>query len=72
MVKIKLPPRSGSVTLRQLNRIHKKGALKFVFFLNLHHAEASQLIFREFQMTGLHVTQDLTERRHRKYLKIKS
>ena len=71
MVKIKLPPRSGSVTLRQLNRIHKKGALK-CFFLNLHHAEASQLIFRECQMTGLHVTQDLTERRHRKCLEIKS
>ena len=33
MVKSKLPHRSGSVALRRLNPIHKKGAIKFnVFF----------------------------------------
>ena len=33
VVKSKLPPRSGSVALRQLNFIHKKGPSSF-FFLN--------------------------------------
>ena len=38
---------------------------------NLYHAEASQLIFIECQMTGLHLTRNLTERNPRKDLKIK-
>ena len=37
---------------------------------NLHHAEASQLTFTECQMSGLYMTQDITERSLRTDLKI--
>ena len=33
MAKSKLPPRSGSLALRQLNPIHKKGRKSLKFFL---------------------------------------
>ena len=47
-----------------------KVCLKAPFSNNLYNDEAIQLIFIEFQMTGLHMTKDLTERSCLKDLKI--
>lgn len=43
---------------------------KVYLIRNPHHAEANQLIFIEWQMTGLHLTQDLTDRSHQRDLRI--
>ena len=47
-----------------------KVCLKAPLSKNLHHAETSQLTLIECQMSGLHMTQGITERSLRKDLKI--
>ena len=47
-----------------------KVCLKVPLSKNLHLAEVSQLTFIEYQMSSLHMTQDITERSLRKDLEI--
>ena len=47
-----------------------KVCLKAPLSKNLHHAETRQLTLIECQMSGLHMTQGITERSLRKDLKI--